>query len=86
MRRRGRLTDPYSVAHAKYLAECEANIERWERENAERERAFQAACEARWRQRECGVSVRPGYGRAAYAAGCEDEYIDAMKARYGGEW
>jgi hypothetical protein len=36
--------------------------------------------------RPCLVPVRPGYGRAAYKAGCEDEWIDSMSARYGGEW
>jgi hypothetical protein len=30
--------------------------------------------------------VRPGYGQAAFKAGCEDEYIDRMRARYGDEW
>jgi len=32
--------------------------------------------------------VRPGSvaARAAFKAGREDEYIDRMKARYGGEW
>lgn len=32
------------------------------------------------------VPVRPGFGQAAYKAGCEDEWIDAMQARYGGNW
>jgi len=36
--------------------------------------------------RPCPVPVRPGYGQAAYRAGCEDEYADRMAARYGGEW
>lgn len=36
--------------------------------------------------RACPVPVRPGYGRAAYKAGCEDEWIDRMKARFGDEW
>lgn len=36
------------------------------------------------RQRECTVPVRPGYGPAAYAAGCEDEWIDRMTFRFGG--
>ncbi len=36
--------------------------------------------------RPCPVPVRPGYGQAAYRAGCEDEWIDRMSARYGGEW
>jgi len=32
--------------------------------------------------------IRPGSvpARAAFKAGLEDEYIDRMKARYGGEW
>ena len=32
--------------------------------------------------------VRPGshWAAAAYRAGREDEYIDAMKSRYGDEW
>ena len=35
-----------------------------------------------------GISVRPGthYAEAAFKAGREDEYIDRMKSRYGGEW
>lgn len=36
--------------------------------------------------RPCHVPVRPGYGQAAYRAGCEDEWIDRMASRYGGEW
>jgi hypothetical protein len=36
--------------------------------------------------RKCPVPVRPGYGQAAYKAGCEDEWIDRMSSRYGGEW
>lgn len=35
------------------------------------------------RHRRCTVPVRPGYGDAAFAAGCEDEWIDAMTGRYG---
>lgn len=34
----------------------------------------------------CTVPVRPGFGNAAFKAGCEDEYANEMKARYGGEW
>jgi hypothetical protein len=36
--------------------------------------------------RPCPVPVRPGYGNAAYKAGCEDEWADRMKRRYGEEW
>lgn len=36
--------------------------------------------------RPCTVPVRPGYGQAAYRSGCEDEWIDRMNARYGGDW
>lgn len=38
--------------------------------------------------RPCPVPVRPGNhnAQAAYKAGCEDEWIDRMQARYGGEW
>ena len=34
------------------------------------------------------ISARPGsqHAAAAYKAGREDEYIDAMNSRYGGEW
>jgi hypothetical protein len=32
------------------------------------------------------VPVRPGFGQAAFKAGCEDEWIDAMQSRYGGNW
>jgi hypothetical protein len=34
------------------------------------------------------ISARPGsqHAAAAYRAGREDEYIDAMASRYGGEW
>jgi hypothetical protein len=34
------------------------------------------------------ISARPGshYAAAAYKAGREDEYIDAMNGRYGGEY
>lgn len=37
---------------------------------------------------ECTVPVRPGswYARQAFKEGCEDEYSNMMKARYGGEW
>ena len=37
---------------------------------------------------ECRTPVRPGShnAMAAFAAGCEDEWIELMKARYGGEW
>lgn len=32
--------------------------------------------------------VKPGShnARAAFKAGCEDEYSDRMRSRYGGEW
>ena len=36
--------------------------------------------------RPCPVPVRPGYGQAAFKTGCENEYIDRMRARYGDEW
>lgn len=38
--------------------------------------------------RPCPVPVKPGAANAAaaYRAGCEDEWIDRMNARYGGEW
>lgn len=36
--------------------------------------------------RPCPVPVRPGYAQSAYRAGCEDEWIDRMQSRYGGEW
>lgn len=36
--------------------------------------------------RPCPVPVKPGYGQAAYRAGCEDEWSERMNARYGGEW
>jgi len=36
--------------------------------------------------RPCPVPVKPGYGQAAFKAGCEDEWIDRMQSRYGGEW
>jgi hypothetical protein len=38
--------------------------------------------------RPCPAPVRPGShnAAAAYRAGCEDEWIDRMAARYGGEW
>ena len=32
------------------------------------------------------VPVRPGYAAAARRAGCEDEYDNAMQARYGDGW
>lgn len=32
------------------------------------------------------VPVRPGYAGAAQRAGCEDEYDNAMQARYGEGW
>lgn len=34
------------------------------------------------------LTVRPGshWAAAAYRAGREDEYIDAMQSRYGDEW
>lgn len=34
------------------------------------------------------LTVKPGnvHARAAYRAGREDEYIDRMQGRYGGEW
>ena len=32
------------------------------------------------------VPVRPGYASAARRAGCEDEYDNAMQARYGDGW
>lgn len=38
--------------------------------------------------RPCPVPVRPGshWAAAARRAGCEDEWIDRMKFRYGEEW
>ena len=35
---------------------------------------------------ECTVPVRPGNHAAAARAGCEDEYENAMRARYGEGW
>lgn len=38
--------------------------------------------------RPCPAPVRPGANNAAAARrlGCEDEWIDRMSGRYGGEW
>jgi len=38
--------------------------------------------------RPCPAPVRPGShnAAAAFRLGCEDEWIDRMNARYGGEW
>jgi hypothetical protein len=38
--------------------------------------------------RPCPAPVRPGShnAAAAYRLGCEDEWADRMKAKYGGEW
>ncbi len=38
--------------------------------------------------RPCPAPVRPGShnAAAAYRLGCEDEWIDRMATRYGGEW
>lgn len=38
--------------------------------------------------RQCQAPVRPGSHNAAAARryGCEDEWIDRMNAKYGGEW
>ena len=36
--------------------------------------------------RPCTVPVAPGNGQAAYREGCEDEWIDRMRARYGEEY
>lgn len=38
--------------------------------------------------RPCPAPVRPGWHNAAAARrlGCEDEWIDRINARYGGEW
>lgn len=38
--------------------------------------------------RPCPVPIRPGraYFNAAMKNGCEDEYLDRMKARYGEGW
>lgn len=57
--------------------------ERQEEEDAAREWAEYRANQARF-----PVKPRPGHHNAAAAAkaGREDEYIDAMKNRYGGEW
>ena len=34
------------------------------------------------------IVIKPGnaYARAAFRLGREDEYIDRMRSRYGGEW
>lgn len=34
------------------------------------------------------IVIKPGsyYARQAYKAGREEEYIDRMRSRYGGEW
>ena len=34
----------------------------------------------------CTVPVKPGYAAAARRAGCEDEYDNAMQARFGEGW
>lgn len=62
----------------------EAAVNQHRRDDAvsEKDEPLEANVEART----CHVPVRPGYGQAAYRAGCEDEYIDRMNARYGGEW
>lgn len=51
-----------------------------EAEDAEQEPAGEA--------RPCDAPVRPGSHNAdaAYRAGQEDEWIDAMQSRYGGDW
>jgi hypothetical protein len=38
--------------------------------------------------RACTVPIKPGsaHASAAYRSGCEDEWADRMRSRYGGEW
>lgn len=75
---------PWDIEYAAYQREVEKNIMEWERQNAIREREYQEAMAKRYGW--CTVPVRPGYGQAAFKAGCEDEWIDAMKSRYGEEY
>lgn len=46
------------------------------------------AAETTAEARPCPAPVRPGShnAAAAFRLGCEDEWIDRMNARYGGEW
>lgn len=86
MRRKHLPMDLYSVNERKLRAKAQAAAEEAERLEEIEFLRQQREREATWNLRTCGVPVEPGYGQAAFKAGCEDEWIDRMTSKYGGEW
>lgn len=78
--------DPYSIAERKRRAKAEEGSLEAARLEYLDDLRKQAEREARWQVRQCSVPVEPGFGQAAYKAGCEDEWIDRMTSKYGGDW
>lgn len=78
--------EPGDIIYAELLRETERNQLEADRLDAIREREEYEQAMARVRQ--CPVPIKPGnhFAAAAFKAGCEDEWIDRMKSRYGGEW
>ena len=82
-------TSPYWVEHARLRRIREANdILAEQQEEEDRLNTFPVEpCRI---PPECRtpIVIKPGsqHAAAAYRAGREDEHIDAMNSRYGGEW
>ena len=84
--RRGRPTPtPYDIWIWKHREQHLINQEKAEAEEHRLLMEDIARNEAR-AARQCSVPIRPGYGQAAFKAGCEDEWIDRMKNRYGEDY
>lgn len=82
-------TDPYSIKQARLRRIREANDILAEQQEEE-DRLSLVPLEPCRIPPECRtpIVIKPGnqHAQAAYKAGREDDYIDAMKSRYGGEF
>ena len=82
-------TSPYWIEHARRRREEEKNRLLAEQQEEE-DRLSWVPLEPCRIPPECrtDIVVKPGnqHSQAAFKEGREDEYIDRMKGRYGGEW
>jgi hypothetical protein len=82
-------TSPYWIEHARLRRIREANVILAEQQE-EQDRLNTFPIEPCRIPPECrsDIVIKPGsqHAQAAFKAGREDEYIDRMQGRYGGEW
>lgn len=83
--RRGRVTPTaWDIAYAARQRVIQKNLDAWEAEQAAREWAEWRANRDRWgHQPRHQVPPVAGYDAAARRLGCEDQYEDDLRQRYG---